>query len=159
MAVRVWVILLFVPMLCVYNVTADASCHLHESWLFSSLVKVMISNIMRANILSLTQATGILQFCMTVAQGARLNLFTSKVFCVMQIITSVSVYFASPMSMLPCLLCIRPAESEKWKGQDVWVGSMHLGTNKQSILLHLLRGGPLRHGSQSWFLCEPHWRH
>lgn len=45
--------------------------------------------------------------------------FPVKVLCVMQIIMSVSVYFGSPMSMLPRLLPIQLAEIQKLKGQDV----------------------------------------
>lgn len=60
----------------------------------------------------------------------RLNLFTSEVWSVMQIITSVSVYFASPINMLLRRLHIRLAESSNEKdGMCEWAACILAQTN------------------------------
>lgn len=146
MALGVWVLFSLLHCFFVSNVSADTNRHffpIHDhfsatskSWLIK-LWELILSHSLRPQEFSHSLRL----------RGVRLNPFTSKVLSVVHIITSASVCFASPCERVAS----SPAPSAGWereknyKGQDVWVGSVHLGTNKQSILLHLLCGDPLIH--------------
>lgn len=133
----------FVPLLCVHNVTADTSCHL---W-------VMISNNMRANTHSLTQATGIVRFPTTGSTGE--GAFTSKLLCCDANHHQRLSVFCKSYEHVASSLAYSAGWEHKWKGQDVWVGSMHLGT--KNLYCYICCVEILRHNSQSWPLYSSFW--